>query len=380
MPDSTPLAVQPAPPAAAPLRGWRMLHRAEYPYISAVVVLLAAFVLALPDYWVTIASQIFLLAGLAAAWNLVGGLMGYVSLASQAFYGLGAYGLVVAISHFHIAVVPAFIVSLLVGAVASIALGVPTLRLRGHYFVIGSFAAGTAIGSVFSVVTVFGTIPGGTIYLPISDLSAAEFDRQMYWITLGGLGISLALFVLIRHSRAGLGLAALRANETAAESLGVPAFGLKLAIFGLSGALTGLLGGIAAYQSTQVDPAQVFDIGLLIEIVVAVILGGIGTTWGPVLGAAFVVIASQLSGSLQTVNVIVYAAVVIVVVLIEPGGLAQLLTRVARLVMATVAAVARAGRVAPDGGPTADGQGRADPGEDTDLGRTTVLKRDWSRR
>lgn len=336
--DTLELAVT---PAGRPRVRMRRARAIDLRILLTVTVVLAASAWVMPGYWVSVCTQVFLVAELAVAWNLLAGLIGYVSLGIQGFYGLGAYGAAVAMATYHLPLAVGLLAAIAVGCCAALIVGLPVLRLRGHYFLIGTFAAGSATGAVFYAVGVFGTVPGGSIYLPLSSLSARGFGVLVYYLGLGALAVGVTLFTLVRWSKPGLALAAIKGNETAAEGLGVPAFRLKLMAFVLSGALAALGGGIAGYLATEVQPAQVFDLTLLIQVIVAAVLGGIATTWGPVIGAAFVVLITQLSASFATIDVMIYAVLVILVVLVDPGGLVSLSGKAARAARAGRRAVAR---------------------------------------
>jgi branched-chain amino acid transport system permease protein len=283
--------------------------------------------LLLSDFWIVVVGQVFLIGAMGVAWNILAGLLGYVSLANHAFYGLGAYAVAGSMTTYGMPFGLGVAMAALAGGIAAVAIGIPVLRLRGHYFIVGSFAAGTATAALFYAVGVFGSSPGVPLYLPLNGLSAQAFDRFIYMLSLGVLCIALVAFISLRASRWGIALLAIKADETAAQGLGVRPYGLKLIAFAITGVLTGLAGAVGAYQATSVDPAQFFDLGLLIQIIVAVVLGGLGTTWGPVAGAAFVVVITQVSGSFQDIQVMLYAGLVIAVVLIEPRGLFRLLMR-----------------------------------------------------
>lgn len=310
----------------------RLLRR-ELGILGVLAVVAAVGGPFLQGYSSSVATQMFLWVGMATAWNLLGGLAGYVSLGSQASFGIGAFAAGIAMTPFAWPFAPALALAAAVGGASAWLLGYPILRIRGHYFILGSFALASAIGAAALNMRFFGIRGGGTLNLPILALPAAELSHYFYFVMLGFAVLSLSVYIGIAHSRTGLALRMIRSDEDVAGALGVDTTRYKLIAFSLSGVLFALGGAIRAYWFTRVEAGQVFDAALVIQVLVMVVLGGVGTTWGPALGAVIVLLLAQAAGGFESVNVFVYATVIIAVAMLRPGGLAEVFGDVSRSVV-----------------------------------------------
>jgi branched-chain amino acid transport system permease protein len=226
----------------------------------------------------------------AAAWNVAGGYAGQISLGHSAFFGLGAYAAALLVTRWHVSPWLGLAVGAVVAMAIGLIIGYLSNRLRGPYFVLATIAFSQVLLIVGSRWRAF---TSGSEGIPVPF-------RPGFW-TLGiadkrvWVGIALVLAVLawlvqlyLDRSRRGYQLVAVREDEDAALSLGVPARWLKVAAICVSAALTAVCGGLWAQYIGFVDPFYVFSVDLSVRFALAAIIGGLGTALGPFLGAALV--------------------------------------------------------------------------------------------
>jgi ABC-type branched-subunit amino acid transport system ATPase component/ABC-type branched-subunit amino acid transport system permease subunit len=250
---------------------------------------LVAFPLVAPEdiYRQNVLFQTFLLAVGAISWNIVSGFTGYVSLGQSAFLGVGAY--TVAIVALGMKVSP-FLVSPLGGLAAGVmaaVVGFIVMRTRGHAFVIITIAL---LLLLQTVALNTGSITGGSngLTLPLPMWSAEIQNFPFYYSMLGLMAVTQLFSIWIRRTKFGTGLIAIREDEDKAAAIGIHVVRYKVLSFVASAVFLGVAGGIYAYYLTFIDPRGMFDILVSVSIVLAVLVGGKGTIWGPLLGAFIV--------------------------------------------------------------------------------------------
>ena len=273
------------------------------------------------DVTVQFAINALLLAVLAQGWNIIGGYTGYASFGNSVFYGLGSYGVAIAMVQWHLP----FAVGLLFGVALAVAfallLGVPVLRLRGHYFAIATLALAGVMAAIVSNIPLAGQNIG-LVLPPLND------DRLFYGLALGLLVIATAVVWWLTRSRFGFGLIAIRENEDGAAVMGVNTTLYKVMAFTLSGVLSALAGGIHAYWITFLDPESAFDIGLNVKMIIMAVFGGAGTVLGPVIGAfTLSAISEWLSSEVTSIATLFFGVVIIAAVVLMPHGLMDLARR-----------------------------------------------------
>jgi len=287
-------------------------------------------------YAVRVLTLTLLFAALGQAWNIVGGLANQMSLGHAAFFGIGAYSSTLLLLHTGLSPWLGMGVGAGLAALAAAALSLPTLKLQGHYFALATLA----FGEVARVVAgAWEKLTGGPqgISIPFSPDSLAAFQykatRPYYFIMLGALVAVTAAFLAVSRGRLGYQLRAIRAHPDAAEVVGIPTFRAKLAASVLSAALTAALGTCFAQLNYFFDPESVFGIApISIRMALIAIVGGAGTAWGPIIGAAFLIPAEELTNQLLGASVagisqLAYGLLLILVIVVEPRGLVALLRR-----------------------------------------------------
>jgi branched-chain amino acid transport system permease protein len=268
-------------------------------------------------------------AGLAAAWNIIGGYAGYISFGQVAFFGIGAYTTAVLMqpgSDWN------FFLTLPVGAVIAglfaLVVGWPTLRLRGAYFAIATWALAEAL---LQLATVLG-ITGGSFGLSTPGNPSTSFFY--YAMLIAALIVYGMVWLLFERSRFGYRVKAVRDHETAAQSLGINTTWVKLQAFILSAAIPSVFGGIFAYWITFINPQSALSGGITDQMVVMTLVGGLGHPFGPALGAAALYLVSTWLNATfgsTTSYIAMIGVLVALVVLFLPDGLAGLLPETRRL-------------------------------------------------
>lgn len=264
----------------------------------------------------------FLYIAQGLAWNILGGFAGYVSFGYAAFFGLGAYTTALLWLQGWTPVLT-FPLAGLCAALFSLIVGVPTLRLVGPYFSIATIGVGEAMRILMLNIGITGGASG--LNLPTTVPSKPWF----YLAALVMAALAYATATWVRGSRFGLGLAALRMDLDAAETLGVRTALFKNVAHVISAFLVGICGGLFATYFQYLHPDTVFSFTESISLVLIALIGGLGTIWGPILGAAvFYAVQDYLQTSYPNFHLLVYGALLIVILLFEPRGLAGLAARI----------------------------------------------------
>ncbi len=333
--------------------------RLELVAAFAVGILLAAVPVLIPGNITLLNLGIltFLYVAQGVAWNILGGFAGYVSFGYAAFFGLGAYTTALLwLAGWSPALT--YPVAGLVAAAFSLLVGVPTLRLVGPYFSIATIGVGEAMRILMLNLD---KITGGASGLNLPTVVPSK--TWFYFVALICAAIAYAVAAWIRGARFGLGLTALRLDLEAAESLGVRTTLFKNLAHIVSAALVGACGGVYATYLQYVHPDTVFSFTHSISLVLIALIGGLGTVWGPVLGAVvFFVVQDYLQTSYPSFHLLVYGLLLLLIILFEPGGMAGVAARL-------VARGRRGATGSPAAAPAAHAdQGRA-PAPQTDADR-----------
>ncbi|MEX2147639.1 MAG: branched-chain amino acid ABC transporter permease [Candidatus Rokuibacteriota bacterium] len=267
----------------------------------------------------------------AAAWNVAGGYAGQISLGHSAFFGLGAYGAAIFGVRWELSPWLGLAAGALVAMVVGLLIGYLSNRLRGPYFVLATIAFSQVL--LVAASRWRGFLSGGEgIPVPFRPgfwtLGIAD-KRVWVWIVLGLAILAYVVAMYLERARRGYQLAAVREDEDAALSLGVPARRLKVAAICVSAALTAACGALWAQYVGFVDPFYVFSVDLSLRFALAAVVGGLGTALGPFLGAALVTtvetfLRGQFGGigaGLVGIYLIIYGCALIVMVRWAPQGL-----------------------------------------------------------
>jgi branched-chain amino acid transport system permease protein len=288
------------------------------------VLLLASAPLLGDDVLIQFGISALILATLAQSWNIIGGFTGYASFGNSVFFGLGVYGTAIAMAKFALPFWAALPFGALLATLCALLLGLPVLRLRGHYFAIATLGLALAMAAVISNLDIAGANIG--LILPLT-----RADTMFYELALGLLVACVGCVFWISRSRFGMGLIAIREDEHAAASMGINTTLYKTIALMLSAFFTAIAGGIQAYWISFIDPASAFDPTLNVRMVIMAMFGGPGTVLGPVIGA-FVLSAvyEVLASWISTAAALLFGLVIVLAVIFMPRGLADLLVGLRR--------------------------------------------------
>jgi ABC-type branched-subunit amino acid transport system ATPase component/ABC-type branched-subunit amino acid transport system permease subunit len=311
-------------PAATRSRAWLHLHPAAIPFL-----LLLGLALLLPltgnEYWALIATRAAIYWILVAGLNLIVGFAGQLAIGYVALFTLGAYTASILAAGNVLPEMPvsvALIAAAGVGAIAGVVVGLPALRLRTFYFAMTTLGFATI---VTQVALGWQSVTGGGIGLA-GPAFPAPFDTAwgLYYLCLGLAALCTWMTANIARSRFGRALVATREAEVAAEASGISKPALLIAVFLFAGAAAGVAGGLFASLQTYITPdAFTFDLSLLFFI--AVLIGGRGSILGPLLGTIILTLLPEIAAPLAAWSTCVYAILLLVIVLVLPGGIAALL-------------------------------------------------------
>ncbi len=273
------------------------------------------------DVLIQFGINALLLAVLAQGWNIIGGYTGYASFGNSVFYGLGAYGVAIAMVQWHLPFGVGMVFGVVLAVVFAVLLGIPVLRLKGHYFAIATLALSQVMAAIVSNIP----LAGQNIGLVLPPLNN---DRLFYELSLGLLVIATLTIFWLTRSRFGFGLIAIRENEEGAAVMGVNTTLYKVLAFALSGIFSALAGGIHAYWITFLDPESAFDISLNVKMIIMAVFGGAGTVLGPIVGAlSLSAISEFLSSEVTSIAGLFFGIVIVAAVVLMPRGLADMFRR-----------------------------------------------------
>jgi branched-chain amino acid transport system permease protein len=285
---------------------------------------LAASLLVDNSYHQLIFTLVLVWACFGLSWNMLSGYTGLVSFGHAAFFGLGAYATVLAQIHLDISPWIMIPVSALIGAVAGLLVGLPTFRLRGHYFALSMLAYPLALLYVSEWLGL------QEVTFPLKRENAEWFmqfsDPRAYTvIALCMVLLFVQLTRYVERSRFGMSLIAIKQNEAAAEAAGIDTLRWKLKAIALSGAFAGATGAFYSVVLLVVTPQSVFGMMVSAQALTVSMFGGVGTVWGPIIGAAALVplgeiLHAQLGAAYPGIQGVLLGVAIIVVILLAPEG------------------------------------------------------------
>ena len=293
----------------------------------------AVFALAFPwiltgPFYERMGALVLLYAISASAWNLIGGYAGQVSVGHSVFFGAGAYIALAVYHHWGLPPIAGVPLGILVSILIAIVVGVPSFRLRGHYFAMATIAvaelARIAVANWEWLGAAIG-LSGPAIPRTMLDLSFRS-SIPYYYIFLAILALLLFLTWRLERSRIGFYLRAIKGNERAASSLGVRVARYKLYTLMLSAAFTAVAGALYVMMIGFIDPESGVGILISVEMVIMAALGGAGTLFGPLLGAAILVplkeiLNAQFGGGGTGITYMIYGGIIVLLARFRPGGL-----------------------------------------------------------
>ena len=267
-------------------------------------------------YWVLVALLFCLNLALSEMWNLLAGYSGLISLGQQAFVGLGGYTLAVFSMYYGFPIWLSIIIGGVVSVLFALLISAPIFRMRSVYFAIGTWTVAETLRILFSNWKYVGYGMG----LFIKSAYSLSFNT-IYYTALGAGIASVALIYFILRSKLGLGLMAIRDDETSSETMGVNIFRCKLICFLVAAGVTGAVSGILYLHNIFIQPFSAFGIDWTVRLVFITIIGGIGTIEGPIIGSFVYVFLQQWLSEYPSVSLLILGVIAITVILIAPRGI-----------------------------------------------------------
>ena len=273
------------------------------------------------DYALNVMLLMFLYMSLGQMWNLLGGYAGLVSLGQQSFIGIGGYTLAMISEVYKLPVILAFGVAAGISVVFALVISIPIFKMRNVYFTIGTWIVAECLALWFSTWAFTNYAQGYSITVTYSMTAT-----HLYYVSLAvGLASLVVVFVILR-SRMGLAIMAMRDNESAAEVRGVELYRTKLKLFLISACMTGLTGAAIYLNQAFIQPTNAFGISWTVSMVFIVVIGGLGTIEGPIIGAVIYVILRQILYNFPGISMIILGVIAIAIILLAPKGIMGLLT------------------------------------------------------
>jgi len=299
--------------------------RSLVPILVAALLYACLTLLVTNSYYQLMLTLVLVWASFGLSWNILSGYTGLVSFGHAAFFGLGAYTTALGQLYFDLTPWLLIPIAAVIGGVSGLLIGFPTFRLRGHYFALAMLAYPLAM------LYVFEWLGYQELTLPIkrdAPFAYMQFsDPRLY--TLVALVMLLGVVLITRaveRSRFGMALLAIKQNEAAAEAAGIDALAWKLRSIALSGAIAGAVGAFYAVVLLVVTPPSVFGMLVSAQALTVSMFGGVGTVWGPLIGAAVLIpvgeiLNAELGARIPGIQGVIYGIAIIVVILVAPEGM-----------------------------------------------------------
>jgi len=298
------------------------------PYLAIIAFAAAYAVLSFfvtNSYYQLMLTLVLVWASFGLSWNILSGYTGLVSFGHASFFGLGAYTTALGAMHFDLSPWLLIPIASVIGGISGVVIGLPTFRLRSHYFALSMLAYPLAI------LYVFEWLGYQEVTLPIKRENAAAFmqfhDPRIYtWLALGMVIAIVLISRVIERSRFGMALLAIKQNEAAAEAAGINTLLWKLRAIAISGAIAGAVGAFYAVVLLVVTPQSVFGMLVSAQALTVTMFGGIGTVWGPVIGSAILIplseiLHAQLGARFPGIQGVIFGLAIVIVILVAPEGI-----------------------------------------------------------
>ena len=269
-------------------------------------------------------GEVYLYLSLAVLWNLMAGYAGLVSVGQQAYVGFGGYMLFALTMFAGLHPITAVLVSGVLAAILSVPVAALIFRLKGAYFAIGTWVMAEVFRLSFAQVSSLGGGSGSSLPVGVvKSLASSRSGREAlsYWLALGAAVVVIACVYLFLRSRRGLALTAIRDSEVAAAGLGINIWRTKLEVYVVTAAFTSIIGGLIFLQKLRISPDAAFSVNDWTAFVIfIVVIGGIGTLEGPIIGTILFFVLRETLADLGTTYLIVLGVVAIVIMLKAPKG------------------------------------------------------------
>ena len=305
----------------------KILKKNSIAFISFALVALIPFVIK-SNYLLSIIVQIFMFAAMASAWNIIGGFGRQVSWAHASFFAIGAYAGMLSFRYLSLSPWVSIFIGMVISVVFALIMGGPSFKLRGTYFSLATIAMGQIVREL---LVYFSKFTGGNNGIVISSkykgFAIMRWDSEIpyYYIFLILLIIILMVVIIVDKGRLGYYLKAIREDQEAAESLGIRSAKIKMYALIISAACMSGIGTFYAFKMAFIDPTMVGSFDLAVKIGVIAIIGGIGTIWGPIIGAIVIVPLMEacnafLPPTWSGASLALYGLILMLIVIFRPDG------------------------------------------------------------
>lgn len=274
------------------------------------------------EYYVSVLIIACINAIIAAGLNLLLGYAGQISLGHAAFYGLGAYATAVATATFGLPMELGLVIAVGASSLVALIIGIPTLKLTGHYLAMATLGFGLVVFIFFNETISLTGGPSGFVGIPRLSLLGftVQSDLSYYYIVATALALVIFISRNLIDSRFGRALKALHTSEKAAQIAGVDIARYKLMVFVLSAAFAGLAGFLYAHYLTFIAPSS-FGFLYSVELITMVVLGGMATLWGSVVGAFFLTALPEFLRVFENIEILLFGAILVICMMFLPQGI-----------------------------------------------------------
>jgi branched-chain amino acid transport system permease protein len=275
------------------------------------------------QYFITLLVFMGINTIIAMGLSLLMGYAGQISLGHAAFFGIGAYSSGVLTSKYGIHPAPAFLAGIFLSAAVAFLVGRPTLRLKGHYMAVATLGFGEILFILFNELSPWTGGPSGLSGIPNLTFGGISIEGGNYLYLVWGFVVVLLLFSLnVINSRVGRALRAVHGSELAANAMGVDASRYKVKVFMLSAVYASMGGSLYAHFVTFISPGS-FGLMFSILLLMMVVVGGAETIWGALVGAVLLTLLPEYLRGLEDLEVLVYGAILLVVLIFMPRGILE---------------------------------------------------------
>jgi branched-chain amino acid transport system permease protein len=285
--------------------------------------------LGITPYWLRVFTTVLMYVIITQGLNVIVGITGYHAFGNGVFFGIGAYACGASMAA-GMPFAAGVVVAIAISALCALVLGWPILRLKGHYFAIATVALNLA---AIQIIIQIGGITGGAqgLALPLSDWEPKPLYIAIYYLMLGGAVASTAIVAVLLKMPLGFALRAIRDSERAAAVMGIDTTRAKVYAWAISAGLTGFAGAVWAYWITFIEPSSAFDPGVGVKAYIMLIIGGMGSILGPVIGAFVMEVVSTLVwGGFLKAHQLILGLLIVVICLVAPNGIIEAGARVVR--------------------------------------------------
>ena len=309
---------------------WNTNNKVISIIVGLVVLLFALPLVGLNSFYLHLFIMIFMHAVMAQSWNVIAGFSGQISLGHGAFFGIGAYATSFFYMEYGITPWISIFFGMFISGAFAVLIGIPMLRLSGHYFAIATLLIGISFQVVFQRWDLVGAASGLWVTMtPEDSWIALQFHKSKlpyYYIFLVFFLISFFAVWVLSRSKLGYRLRAVRDDPQAALSLCINVSNYKIIAYVISAMIMAPMGSLFAQYILIIDPDRVFNIEISIIVLLITVLGGIGNVWGPIIGASILIPISEysriyLGGTGGAVDLILYGLILMIICVFRPNGL-----------------------------------------------------------